>query len=95
MAESIPEKSHGFETVSRILLGVAGGYALSAMVSALLAGVMPFNPIQSEKAANMLFFITYACALVWVFSNAGTKTVWAVMLVLFAVTGSMLLLGGA
>lgn len=95
MTKSIREKSGGFETASRIILGIVGGYALSAMITALLMRVMPFAPVQAEKAANMVFFIIYACALIWVFSNAKTKTVWIVMSVMLALTAAMLLLGGA
>lgn len=76
MSKKYESVSYKLEVASRIVLAIVGGYALSVFSSLWIANFMPYPPRQSVVAANMLFFITYACAIIWSFSNIKTITAW-------------------
>lgn len=64
------------EVLSRTVLGIVGGYALSAMITLWLTRLLPLEPRYAATAANMLFFIFYACAIFWAFANIRPLKAW-------------------
>lgn len=66
----------------RIAGAVLGGYALSALLVALLAAVLVrFGMAKGEAvvSASMAGFLIYLALLVWAFSCVKLRTLWATL----------------
>jgi hypothetical protein len=66
----------------RVLGGVAGAYALTAALVALLSVALPLTGLARSEAvvlAAMLGFVTYLLLLLWAFSVRSLRRLWAVM----------------
>ena len=75
---------NGLAVFSRVLAAVAGGYACTAGLVALVAVALPavFGMARGEAVvlASMGGFVAYLIVLVWVFSTPRLVRVWAVLL---------------
>jgi hypothetical protein len=61
--------------ISRIIAALFGGYALAALASvAVLA--LPMNKIQAVIAGQLVSFLVYAGAVVWVFAVRSALKAW-------------------
>ncbi|QXR37180.1 DUF3649 domain-containing protein [Alcaligenes aquatilis] len=67
------------QVLSRIVAATVGGYALAATVTVLLTLLWPLPKVQAVLAANMLSFIWYAIAVMWVFSTKSATRAWVGM----------------
>jgi hypothetical protein len=57
----------------RFLAGVAGGYALSALLAAALALWLPLTRVEAALTATMTALVAYPCAVMWCFA---TRSAW-------------------
>ena len=68
----------------RVLGGVAGAYALTAALVALLSAALPLTGLARSEAvvlAAMLGFVVYLLLLLWAFSVRSLKQLWAVLVI--------------
>lgn len=70
---------------SRSLAAVVGGYALASALAAALAVWLPMARADAVITGQMLAFVAYACAVIWVFATRSTWRAWKGMLVITAV----------
>lgn len=67
---------------ARVVAAIAGGYALAAAATALLALLLPRLSVLSMSradavvAATLLSFTIYACAVLWVFAARSAARAW-------------------
>ena len=94
MSEFSPDVKHKLERASRVFLAAVCGYAFASFITFWIERKLPYDALASQRAAGMMFFLFYACAVIWVFSNAKTRTVWAVMILLIVVSGLIAFSGG-
>ncbi|MGC4027630.1 MAG: DUF3649 domain-containing protein [Steroidobacteraceae bacterium] len=62
---------------ARVLVAVAGGYAVTALTTVLLALIWPVPKAQSVLAADMLSFALYVVVVIWAFAVRSLIRVWA------------------
>lgn len=55
-------------TLTRILLAVVGGYALTYCATAALARLLPFERIDAAISATLLSFALYTFYVLWVYA---------------------------
>ncbi|AZY48697.1 DUF3649 domain-containing protein [Bordetella avium] len=77
-----------FAVASRALAAIFGGYALACAVAACLAVWLPMRRVDAVITAQMLSFVAYACAAIWVFATYNAWRAWA------GVLGSALVMAG-
>lgn len=75
--------------VSRIMAAVLGGYALASASAAVLAVWLPMPRVDAVVTANVLTFVVYAIAIMWVFAARSTWRAWAGMVLPTAVLGAL------
>ena len=73
------------QVLSRIVAATVGGYALAAAATVLLTVLWPLPRAQAVLAANMLSFVWYTIAVMWVFSTKSTTRAWVGMVLPTAV----------
>lgn len=91
-------KSVKMMLLSRVLAAVVGGYAFTSGVAVLLSSVLPLSRGEAVQTAVMSAFVTYTCAVIWVFAVQDLRRAWLGMLVPAALCGGLGLLlarGGA
>ncbi len=62
---------------SRTVAAIGGGYALASAAAACLAVWLPLPRVDAVVAAQMLSFVVYACAVIWVFATYSAWRAWA------------------
>jgi hypothetical protein len=67
------------QVLSRIVAATVGGYALAAAATVLLTLLWPLPKAQAVLAANMLSFVWYTIAVMWVFSTKSATRAWVGM----------------
>ncbi|ALO39625.1 iron transporter [Alcaligenes faecalis] len=85
------------QVLSRIVAATVGGYALAAAATVLLTVLWPLPRAQAVLAANMLSFVWYTIAVMWVFSTKSTTRAWVGMVLptaLIAVLSAVLMPAG-
>jgi hypothetical protein len=82
----------GLGIALRTVAAIAGGYALTAAATALLAALLPLvsamQRIDATIIATMLSFAIYAGAVLWTFS---TRHAWRAMLALTVILSAITL----
>lgn len=73
------------QVLSRIVAATVGGYALAAAATVLLTVLWPLPRSQAVLAANMLSFVWYTIAVMWVFSTKSATRAWVGMVLPTAV----------
>jgi hypothetical protein len=76
MANKYSGLDYHLEIVSRTILGIVGGFAFSMALTLLLTRLLPMEPRYATTTANMLFFIVYACTIMWAFANIKPLKAW-------------------
>ena len=61
---------------SRIVAAVFGGYALAAVTSIGLAGILPMQRGDAVMTALLLNFLFYCLAVLWVFATRSALRAW-------------------
>jgi hypothetical protein len=64
------------DVVSRVVAAIGGGYLLAAAATALLAVLLPTQRAEAVITATLLSFLTYASAVLWVFSTRSALRAW-------------------
>lgn len=85
------------QVLSRIVAATVGGYALAAAATVLLTVLWPLPRAQAVLAANMLSFVWYTIAVMWVFSTKSATRAWVGMVLptaLIAVLSAVLMHAG-
>lgn len=67
------------QVLSRIVAATVGGYALASAVTVLLTLLWPASKSQAVLATNMLSFVWYTIAVMWVFSTKSATRAWVGM----------------
>lgn len=67
------------EVASRVLAAAVGGYALTSVLTVLLALVWPIARAEAVLASAMLGFVWYAVAVIWVFCARSALRAWTGM----------------
>ncbi|MCQ2993731.1 DUF3649 domain-containing protein [Pseudomonas syringae] len=66
--------------LSRVLAATLGGYVLSALVTSLLALLLPrvsgSDPASVVQITTLLSFVLYTAIVIWVFSTASAWRAW-------------------
>lgn len=88
MTKAVPAPHHTLGVASRVVAATAGSYALAAVASLWLEHLLPYGPRPAALTANMVFFLVYGGAVVWVFAAASAWRAWA------WIAGPALVLGG-
>jgi hypothetical protein len=84
------------EVTSRAAAAILGGYVASALVTAVLARVLPLSRGDSTTVAMLLSFLVYAGLVLAVFGASSTRRAWTVVAVPAGACAALLLvLGGA
>jgi len=78
---------------ARALAAIAGGYALAALATAVLALYLPMARHDAVTTATLLSFAIYAGAAVWVFAVRSAWRAWAGLALPAALLSAMLVLG--
>lgn len=66
--------------LSRLLAALLGGYALSALLTAVLALHLPLEPSEAMLVGTMLSFLAYALAVMWAFAARHALRAWTGLL---------------
>lgn len=85
------------QVFSRIVAATVGGYALATAMTVLLTLLWPAPKGQAVLATNMLGFVWYTIAVMWVFSTKSATRAWLGMLLpaaLIALLSFLLILAG-
>jgi hypothetical protein len=61
---------------SRAVAAILGGYAVTAITTALLSLVLPMARVDAVMTATLLSFTVYACAVLWVFAARDALRAW-------------------
>lgn len=78
-----------FAVASRAMAAILGGYLLASAAAACLAVWLPLKRPDAVVAAQMLSFVFYTCAVIWVFATRNAWRAWAGILVPAAVMGAL------
>ncbi|MCX5462696.1 DUF3649 domain-containing protein [Alcaligenes faecalis subsp. parafaecalis] len=68
------------QVLSRIVAAIIGGYVLTSAITVLLTLIWPLPRSEAVLSANMLSFIWYTVAVIWVFSAGSALRAWAGLL---------------
>ncbi|MBP0596486.1 DUF3649 domain-containing protein [Herbaspirillum sp. LeCh32-8] len=74
--QSGPTAMYRLAVLSRTVAAIAGGYALAALCTALLAKWLPMGRADAVMTATMLSFAIYTCAVIWVFAARNAWRAW-------------------
>lgn len=74
----------------RTLAAVAGGYALSSLAAAVLAGGLPMARVDAVMTGMLVALIVLPCAVMWSFATRTALRAWLGLLVPIAVLGACL-----
>ncbi|HEY0917526.1 MAG TPA: hypothetical protein VGE22_21775 [Solimonas sp.] len=66
--------------LSRLLAALLGGYALSALLTAVLALHLPLERSEAMLVGTMLSFLVYALAVMWAFAARHALRAWTGLL---------------
>jgi hypothetical protein len=61
---------------SRAIAAILGGYAVTAITTALLSLGLPMARADAVMAATLLSFTVYTCAVLWVFAAHDALRAW-------------------
>lgn len=75
---------------ARLLAAIAGGYALTAIATSLLAVLLPASRVNAVMTATLLSFVFYAFAIMWAFAARSAWRAWAGLLLPAALLGCAL-----
>ena len=64
------------DVAARAVAAIFVGYLLAALVTAVLARVLPGSPVEATIAATTLSFAVYAAVAVWCFGDPKTWRGW-------------------
>ncbi|MFY0475767.1 DUF3649 domain-containing protein [Achromobacter marplatensis] len=78
---------------SRMAAAILGGYVLASAAAACLAVWLPMGRADAVTTAQMLSFVFYTCAVIWVFATRNAWRAWAGVLLPAAVLGGLFLAG--
>ena len=67
--------------LSRLLAALLGGYAVSALLAAVLALHLPMERSEAVLVGTMLSFLVYALAVMWAFAARHALRAWTGLLV--------------
>lgn len=81
MSTRISEARYRWRVASRVLAAGLGGYALASVVTVLTSLLWPMPLPKAILASNMLSFIWYALAIIWVFSVHSLRRAWLGILI--------------
>lgn len=90
--------NYRLQVLSRIVAATVGGYALASAVTVLLTLLWPLPKGQAVLATNMLGFVWYTIAVMWVFSTKSATRAWVGMVLptaLIALLSFLLIPAGA
>lgn len=79
--------SRRLDIAVRTVLGVGGGYAMSALLAASLSLALPLTRSDAVMAATMLAFLVYCALIIWAYAAASVPrlvVIWAVLAGLLA-----------
>lgn len=79
------------DIAARTIAAIVGGYALTALATALLSRLLPWSKIEASVAAGTASFILYATIVCWAFAARRT---WLFCAVLAASVAMLVLLHG-
>ncbi|SAI68305.1 membrane protein [Bordetella ansorpii] len=65
-----------FAVASRAIAAIGGGYALASAAAACFAVWLPMSRVDAVLTAQMLAFVAYACAVIWVFATHSAWRAW-------------------
>ncbi|MBP5858366.1 hypothetical protein KAJ83_15195 [Marivibrio halodurans] len=86
-----PSPRYRLDVASRAVAGIGGGYALSVLVTLLLARLLPLGAADAGLAATMGSFTIHAIAIIWAFSVRGQARVWGGIAGAAALAGLLLI----
>jgi hypothetical protein len=78
----------------RAVIAILGGYVATALVTGILARVLPLQRGDATTLAMLLSFLVYAALVMAVFAAASTRRAWLVVLAPAGACGVLLLLVG-
>lgn len=84
-----PAPRYRLAVASRIIAAILCNYALTSIITALLARHLPMARVEATVAATIASFLIFALIAMAIFHARSTPRVWAWM------AGSITLLGGA
>ncbi|MCX5462702.1 DUF3649 domain-containing protein [Alcaligenes parafaecalis] len=90
--------NYRLQVLSRIVAATIGGYALASAATVLLTLLWPLPKGQAVLATNMLSFVWYTIAVMWVFSTRSATRAWVGMVLptaLIALLSFLLIPAGA
>lgn len=90
-----PALRYRLDVTARVLAAIGGGYALSAVTTALLAVVLPMTRAEAVITATLLSFVVFCCAVLWVFAARNAWRAWAGLAVPGVLLGLALLAQGS
>lgn len=61
---------------SRAIAAIFGGYAVTALATAVLALMLPLVRVDAAMTATLLSFVIYTCAVLWVFAARSAFKAW-------------------
>jgi hypothetical protein len=67
------------DVAARTVAAIAGGYAVTAMATALLAYLLPWTKIEATVGAGTFSFVIYVTIACWAFAARKAWQVWAVL----------------
>lgn len=85
------ELQYRLGVASRAIAAILGGYALTALATALLAVSLPMARIDAVLTATLLSFTVYTCAVLWVFAARSALRAWIGIVLPAAILGLGLL----
>jgi len=88
-AKAVPERHYRLIVASRALLAIPLNYALTAIVTGLLARHLPLARVEASIAATLLSFAIFPVIAMAIFYARSTLRAWLWM------TGAIVLLGAA
>ncbi|ABR91018.1 Uncharacterized conserved protein [Janthinobacterium sp. Marseille] len=85
------ELQYRLGVASRAVAAILGGYAVTALATALLAVILPMVRIDAVLTATLLSFTVYTCAVLWVFAARNAFRAWIGIVLPAAILGLGLL----
>ncbi|WP_208621912.1 DUF3649 domain-containing protein [Bordetella genomosp. 12] len=82
-----------FAVASRAVAAIGGGYLLASAAAACLAVWLPLSRVDAVVTAQMLSFVVYACAVIWVFATYNAWRAWGGILIPTLVLGGLYWMG--
>lgn len=88
-ASTLPQWSYRMAVMSRTIAAIVGGYGVACLAAAGLAVSLPLSRSDAVMAAQMLSFVVYTCAVLWVFATRSAWRAWGGLIGLSVVFGLM------